>query len=354
MAFQTNAILQLFTEDPSIPGSTASAYTITDHNRSELEISYERIEKSDRMADGTMRRFITANKKKISTSWSELPALSGIKYTADGNLGGAFLKSFYEENVYQPVWIKLTYAEESWRSAGSKDNSGNYSQNSTFLPSQLNTTTASSYQVVGASVTVSNFTGTASIAINVPVPYSVNDQIIISGIDTVFNGVFKIAAISDDKKIIKYTTSASPYVPINSFVTASGASTASAYFNMDATYWGSDTTASIAVKNILMTSGSTINGSLWQWLSIPQTNLVVATSTATSVNQNATGTYAVAMIKNTTGTVTKTISPFYSAIVSPVVSTDVIKCFITNFDYKIKRRLTLTDYVDISLELTEI
>ena len=113
-------LVQVYTSDPSINGSTPTSYILTDHNRGPAHISYETIQQSSRMADGTMRRFITANKKNLSLAWTNLPSAGGYNFIADSNLGGAFIKSFYEENVYNPIWIKITYSEESWRFANTQ------------------------------------------------------------------------------------------------------------------------------------------------------------------------------------------------------------------------------------------
>lgn len=350
MSFQTKAIIQIYLEDPSIPGSTAVGYTLTDHNRQPLQISYERIEKSDRMADGTMRRFITANKKKLSTSWSDLPSNSGIEFIADGNLGGAFLKSFFEENVFQTVWVKVTYAEEAWRQVSSLNSSNNYTSNTTFKPSVLNTLTPSAYSIVSASLSaITSSSGTASVTTNVRATgYSSGNLIYISGLDSVFNGTASITNITHtaSNSTIAYAVS-NPAIPINSFLQSS----TTASFNVDSTYWASAGTV-LTSKNMFMTSGSTINNVDWTWTSNPQTNLITASSSTS--NQTSNGRNGMAYIKTTASAYAKPLSTFYASTLSPAISSDIIKCFITNFDYNIKKRLTYTDYVDITLELTEI
>lgn len=100
-------------------------YPLTDHNRAPINISMERIEQSQRMADGTMRKYVIANKNIFDTSWSFIPAatqtissLSGnniaaFKPTVDGNYGAGFIKAFYETNVFNPIYIKLTHATDT-------------------------------------------------------------------------------------------------------------------------------------------------------------------------------------------------------------------------------------------------
>ncbi len=69
---------------------------ITDHNRASLNIDVERIEKSQRLANGTLRKYVIADKRTFSTSWSMLPKLTA--QTADGFWGGDAIESFYLSN----------------------------------------------------------------------------------------------------------------------------------------------------------------------------------------------------------------------------------------------------------------
>lgn len=66
---------------------------ITDHNRSQLSIDVERIEKKQRMSNGTMRKYIVADKRTFSTSWSMLPKLTS--QTVDGFWGADDIETFY-------------------------------------------------------------------------------------------------------------------------------------------------------------------------------------------------------------------------------------------------------------------
>ena len=67
---------------------------LSEHNRSPLSIGYNRIEKTQRMSNGYMRKFFIADKKTINVSWSLIPSYSN--YTVDGGWGALDLKSFYE------------------------------------------------------------------------------------------------------------------------------------------------------------------------------------------------------------------------------------------------------------------
>lgn len=66
---------------------------ITDHNRAQLSIDVERLEKKQRMANGTLRKYIVADKRNFSTSWSMLPKLS--TQTVDGFWGAEAIEQFY-------------------------------------------------------------------------------------------------------------------------------------------------------------------------------------------------------------------------------------------------------------------
>ncbi len=70
----------------------ASNY-VTDHNRSDLGIDWERIEKVNRMANGTMRKYVIADKRTFSSSWDNVP--HSATFTVDGKWGANEMKTFY-------------------------------------------------------------------------------------------------------------------------------------------------------------------------------------------------------------------------------------------------------------------
>ena len=89
-------------------------YKLSDHSRSPIQISYENIETSQRMASGKLRKYVIASKRKISTDWQNLPSLDSnvVDYSAGGH-GAAWMKSFYDGNVFLPIYVKLIYAKET-------------------------------------------------------------------------------------------------------------------------------------------------------------------------------------------------------------------------------------------------
>lgn len=71
---------------------------ITDHNRSPLSVSVERIETKQRMADSTMRRYVVAKKRTWSADWSNIPSTNskaGGLSTVDGGWAGEDIEKFH-------------------------------------------------------------------------------------------------------------------------------------------------------------------------------------------------------------------------------------------------------------------
>lgn len=71
-----------------------STLKLSEHNRQPVQLSKNRIEKQQRMNNGTLRKFFVADKENISVSWNMLP--SSYTYTIDGGYGALDLKSFYD------------------------------------------------------------------------------------------------------------------------------------------------------------------------------------------------------------------------------------------------------------------
>jgi hypothetical protein len=86
-------------------------YKITDHNRSPISIKPSLIEKVDRMANGTMRKYVVSKKDTVSASWTMLPSKSSL--TVDKNKSSAWLEAFYYANAGLPVYIKVIEAKET-------------------------------------------------------------------------------------------------------------------------------------------------------------------------------------------------------------------------------------------------
>jgi len=104
-------------------------YKLTDHNRREIEISPTLIEKENRMANGTLRKFVTAKKDIISVSWDFLPAKSND--IVDGNYSGSWIQSFYNANYGIPVYIKIIASKHTDPTTGQVPTDSTYVSAST-------------------------------------------------------------------------------------------------------------------------------------------------------------------------------------------------------------------------------
>lgn len=77
--------------------STGPWNRLTEHNRAALSVDTERIEKSNRMANGTMRKWFIADKVTLTTSWDMVP--HDLNFTVDGYWGGSDIENFYRTNT---------------------------------------------------------------------------------------------------------------------------------------------------------------------------------------------------------------------------------------------------------------
>lgn len=81
---------------------------VTDHNRTAIQISIERKENRKRMADGTLRTFVVAQKRQIKTSWTDLPA-ADIR-AVEGFWAADSLKTFYDATLGS-FTLRITYGD---------------------------------------------------------------------------------------------------------------------------------------------------------------------------------------------------------------------------------------------------
>jgi hypothetical protein len=80
---------------------------LSEHNRAAINLDLNRIEKTQRMSNGSLRKIWIADKKEISTSWSALPTYSSL--TVDGGYGAADIKAFYLDKGKGTFKIKISY-----------------------------------------------------------------------------------------------------------------------------------------------------------------------------------------------------------------------------------------------------
>lgn len=69
---------------------------VTDHNRSALSVSYERLEETLRTQNGTLRKYHRADKRSLSCSWDNVP--ENNTHTVDSGMGVEELETFYLAN----------------------------------------------------------------------------------------------------------------------------------------------------------------------------------------------------------------------------------------------------------------
>jgi hypothetical protein len=143
MAYSINAGIQVSTDYNPDTGS-GTWVPLTDHNRQPITYSPQRIEQVQRMANGTMRKMVIANKAIYDTSWTMLPSAS-YDMVADYHFGAGYIKAFYEANVFRPIWIKLTYANDATNGMSHRS-------------SQLVTPTVANHQIIKVFITDFKYT----------------------------------------------------------------------------------------------------------------------------------------------------------------------------------------------------
>jgi|694.fasta_scaffold05335_16 hypothetical protein len=102
---------------------------LSEHNRQPLSLEHNRIEKSQRMSNGTLRKFFIADKKNFSTSWDMLPSFKDL--TVDGGLGAVDLQRFYSNVGVNTFNIKIFYGREKITESSTVDRIEYYKVNFT-------------------------------------------------------------------------------------------------------------------------------------------------------------------------------------------------------------------------------
>jgi hypothetical protein len=80
---------------------------VSEHNRSSASLEIERIEKTQRMSNGSLRKIWIADKKRFSASWSMLPTYNTM--TVDGGMGASEIQSFYLNKGKGAFKVKISY-----------------------------------------------------------------------------------------------------------------------------------------------------------------------------------------------------------------------------------------------------
>lgn len=80
---------------------------VSEHNRSSASVDIERIEKTQRMSNGSLRKIWIADKKLFSASWGMLPTYNAM--TIDGGMGASEIQSFYLNKGKGAFKVKISY-----------------------------------------------------------------------------------------------------------------------------------------------------------------------------------------------------------------------------------------------------
>ena len=76
-------------------------------------VKLDRIEKTQRMSNGSLRKIWIADKKNISSAWNSLPTYSTL--TVDGGMGAEDIRAFYLNKGKGTFKVKISYNAVSTR-----------------------------------------------------------------------------------------------------------------------------------------------------------------------------------------------------------------------------------------------
>ena len=186
--------------DTGTDAATPTWTKISEHNRGPISLELMRIEKTQRMSNGSLRKIHIADKKEISTSWSALPTYDS--FTVDGGYGAADIRAFYLDKGKGTFKVKISYnaiREEiltaSFTSCTFSISKRNVKVGGIIKKSEV---TATSY---AASVTT--FTG--------PNVFVAGDKVVVSNAAPAeYNGVFTIATATSTSFTIAGAKAAVP------------------------------------------------------------------------------------------------------------------------------------------------
>lgn len=95
--------------NPTVPTWTK----VSEHNRSAINLDLIRIEKTQRMSNGSLRKIWIADKKNINTSWTALP--TNTTMTVDGGMGASGIRQFYLGKGKGEFKVKISYSADTLR-----------------------------------------------------------------------------------------------------------------------------------------------------------------------------------------------------------------------------------------------
>lgn len=93
--------------DTSVSGDTPTWTKLSEHNREPISLDPNRIEKTQRMSNGTLRKIFIADKRNLGVSWAKLPTYNSM--TIDGGMGKQDLHDFYLGKGKNTFKVKISY-----------------------------------------------------------------------------------------------------------------------------------------------------------------------------------------------------------------------------------------------------
>jgi hypothetical protein len=99
--------------DTGTDATTPTWTKVSEHNRSAINLDLLRIEKTQRMSNGFLRKIWIADKKNINTSWVALPTYTTM--TVDGGMGAAGIREFYLGKGKGEFKVKISYSTDTLR-----------------------------------------------------------------------------------------------------------------------------------------------------------------------------------------------------------------------------------------------
>ena len=99
--------------DTGTDAATPTWTKVSEHNRSAINLDLLRIEKTQRMSNGSLRKIWIADKKSINTSWTALPTYTTM--TVDGGMGAAGIREFYLGKGKGEFKVKISYSGDTLR-----------------------------------------------------------------------------------------------------------------------------------------------------------------------------------------------------------------------------------------------
>ncbi len=99
--------------DTGTDANTPTWTKLSEHNRGSASVDVDRIEKTQRMSNGSLRKIWIADKKTVSASWGDIPTYSTM--TVDGGMGAEDIRAFYLNKGKGTFKVKISYNAVSAR-----------------------------------------------------------------------------------------------------------------------------------------------------------------------------------------------------------------------------------------------